>query len=285
MRRLATLLLLTGWLAACGGGGEDPTADSDVVTNRFDADRAFADLEAQVAIGPRPSGSPEALETAELIASRLEEAGVEGIEIQRPLANVVGSIPGDTRKVVVVGAHFDTEDAPGFVGANDGASATAVVLELARALRPRQLRPTLVFAFFDGEESPAGTPDEEFERYGLRGSRVAARRYARADAMVLLDFVGDRDLSIPREDGSDRRLWSKLRASARAVGAGRFFPPGAYPEVIDDHVPFQERGVPAIDLIDFDFRCFHETCDDLSAVSERSLDAVGESMVELLPRL
>jgi glutaminyl-peptide cyclotransferase len=202
------------------------------------------------------------------------------------LQNVVGVVRGrNPRRTVVVGAHYDTKDIPGFVGANDGASGTATVVELARTIKPRQLRPTVVFILFDGEESPKGAPDSEFERYGLRGSKVAARTYANAEAMILLDFVGDKTLSTPRERLSNRALWTKLRAAAKRTGNGRHFPPVATGAVLDDHVPFLRAGVPAIDLIDFDFPCWHLRCDDLSAVSPRSLDSTGETVLELLRSL
>jgi glutaminyl-peptide cyclotransferase len=200
------------------------------------------------------------------------------------LRNVIGTVPGrNPRRLVVVGAHYDTKDLPGFVGANDAASGTAVVRELARTIKPRTVRPTLVFIFFDGEESPPGS--DNFERDGLRGSKVAARAFSDAEAMVLLDFVGEKNLSLPREGFSNRRLWGRLRAAARRVGAGRTFPPRAGPYVSDDHIPFSRAGVPAIDLIDFDFPCFHRPCDDLSVVSAASLNAVGETMVEFLRSL
>ena len=102
---------------------------------------------------------------------------------------------------MLVGAHYDTKDIAGFrgrerrrVGHGRDASASRAELE------PRTIRPTLQFVFFDGEESPADAADGEFAEKGLRGSKVAARRFADAvDRMVLLDFVGDEDLSIPRE--------------------------------------------------------------------------------------
>jgi len=147
------------------------------------------------------------------------------------------------------------------------------------------LRPTIVFILFDGEESPAGTPDEQFEAKGLRGSQIASRRYSNAEAMILVDLVGDRDLAIPREGYSDERLWARLRVAARRSGASRAFPPREQPSVLDDHVPFVRAGVPSIDLIDFDFPCFHRSCDDLSAISRESLDATGETIMELLLRL
>jgi Zn-dependent M28 family amino/carboxypeptidase len=203
------------------------------------------------------------------------------------LRNVVAIVPGRApQRLVVVGAHYDTKDIPGFVGAIDAGSGTAVVTQLARTVPPRTLRPTIVFILFDGEESPRGTPDRRFEVEGLRGSKVAAQRHSRARAMVLLDFVGNRHLRIPREGLSDPRLWARLRTAARAVGAAGSFP--ARPSsvsVLDDHVPFLLQRVPAIDLIQLHFSCFHRRCDDLSAVSERSLDAVGETVLELLRRL
>jgi glutaminyl-peptide cyclotransferase len=114
---------------------------------------------------------------------------------------------------------------------------------------------------------------------------VAAPEFADARAMVLLDFVGDRRLSIPREANSDRGLWRKLRAAARRVGAGPVFPARSSGSVLDDHIPFLDAGVPSIDLIDFTFPCWHRRCDDLSAVSEPSVDAVGETVYELVKGL
>ncbi len=103
--------------------------------------------------------------------------------------------------------------------------------------------------------------------------------------MVLLDFVGDRRLRIPREANSSPGLWRKLRAAAKRVGAASIFPDETAGAVSDDHIPFLRRGVPSIDLIDFGFPCWHRTCDDLDAVSERSVDAVGETVLELVREL
>jgi glutaminyl-peptide cyclotransferase len=262
--------------------------DSDAAPARpdvdhFDSRAAFRLLREQVRLGPRPAGSPASRRLAVRLRGLLPHGRFQ--PVPGGLRNVVGAVRGRTRGYVVVGAHYDTKDEPGFVGANDGASGTAVVVELARTVRPRRLRRSLVFVLFDGEESARGTPDAEFEKRGLRGSRVAARRFRRARAMILLDFVGDRRLSIPREANSNPALWRKLRAAAARVGAGGAFPLGATGGVLDDHLPFIRRGVPAIDLIDFEFPCFHRPCDDLSAVSERSLDLTGETVLELLASL
>ena len=100
---------------------------------------------------------------------------------------------------------------------------------------------------------------------------------------MLLDFVAEKgQMQIPREEGSNPKLWNRLRAAARRVGSQSAFPPGVIGEVTDDHTPFTRKGIPSIDLIDFTFPCWHKTCDDLSAVSERSLDRSGEAVLELL---
>jgi peptidase M28-like protein len=274
---LSALVLAVSALAVAGSAGS-------AKVDRFDEKRAFALLREQVELGPRPAGSPASRKLAERLRRLLPNGRFQAVP--GGLRNVIGVVPGrNPKRTVVVGAHYDTKDLPGFVGANDGASGTATVVQLARTIRPRQLRPTVVFILFDGEESPSGTPDDEFERYGLRGSKVAARTYRRAEAMILLDFVGDVDLSIPRERFSNRKLWAKLRAAAGRVGERRVFPPSTTGGVLDDHLPFLRAGVPAIDLIDFDFACWHRPCDDMSAVSPRSLNSAGETVLELLRSL
>jgi glutaminyl-peptide cyclotransferase len=264
--------------------GSSCCGDCHAPVDRFDSQAAMQLVRMQVGYGPRPAGSPASRRLAARL--RRELPGGRSQAVPHGLRNVIGVVPGrDPRRTVVVGAHYDTKDIPGFVGAIDGASGTAVVVQLARTLRPRQARPTVVFALFDGEESPRGTPETEgaFQRAGLRGSRVAARGLRGAEAMVLRDFVGNRNLRIPREANSDTRLWERLRAAARTVGTGRSFPADNFGPISDDQLPFKRAGVPAIDLIDFvDFRCWHQTCDDLRQVSPQSLDASGETVLALL---
>ena len=103
--------------------------------------------------------------------------------------------------------------------------------------------------------------------------------------MVLLDYVGNRRLRIPREGFSNATLWRKLRSAARRAGASSAFPAAIGPSLLDDHLPFLRQGVPSIDLIDFDFPCFHRRCDDMSAISERSLDRTGETVLGFLASL
>jgi Zn-dependent M28 family amino/carboxypeptidase len=162
------------------------------------------------------------------------------------------------------------------------------VLELARGLR-RARRPAdapeIRFALFDGEE--ATDDSKPFLATGVRGSRAYAERHAdELRALVLLDFVAEKGrMRIPRESSSHLGLWAKLRAAARRVGAQAAFPDATSRPVQDDHTPFQSRGVPAIDLIDFTFECWHKPCDDMSAVSARSLDLAGETVFELVRTL
>jgi glutaminyl-peptide cyclotransferase len=291
LRVLAAGVLTAVALAiGCGGdedGGDAPAAEPVASTTsggRFDGAAAYEWVERQVAYGPRPAGSRASYKLAKRLRAALPSGRFQ--KVPGGLRNVIGVVPGkSSKRVVVVGAHYDTKDIDGFVGAVDGGSGTAVVTQLARTIKPRTLKPTFVFILFDGEEAPRGRPDSQFEKYGLRGSKVAAKTYRNAEAMILLDFVGEKDLSIPREDNSDKKLWAKLRAAAAAAGEIEHFPKDQWPPVSDDHVPFIQRGVPSIDLIDFDFACWHKTCDDMTQISEDSLDATGETVIRLLASL
>jgi hypothetical protein len=278
------LLLIAAVLTACGGqaAGRHATA-AHLTAHRFDARRAWRYLRHQIDMGPRPAGSPTSRRLARWIRRRVPHGRFE--KVPGGLRNVIGTLPG-RRPAVVIAAHYDTKDIPGFVGAEDGAGGTAELLELAHDLRHTHRRhgaPELRFVFFDGEESPGPGDGGDFVQTGDRGSRAYARAHARQTrALVLLDFVADRHLSLPREAGSNPRLWRRLRAAARRVGAGAAFPNTTTGEVLDDHTPFTRRGVPAIDLIDFTYPCWHRTCDDLAHVSRRSLDMTGESVLELI---
>src|SRR5581483_7168936 len=150
--------------------------------DRFDGHAAWARLVAQVRLGPRPAGSPASRKLAAQLKAALPRGSYQ--PVPGGLRNVVGFVRGrDPGRYVVVAAHYDTKDLPGFVGANDGASGTAVLVQLARTIGP-----PVVFLALDGEEVPAGKPDGQFLTYGIRGARVAAPVYRKARAMILLDF-------------------------------------------------------------------------------------------------
>ena len=140
--------------------------------------------------------------------------------------------------------------------------------------------PPIRFVAFDGEEA---TDDSDFYGTGLRGSKPYAAKHAKQiRELILLDFVADKDLAIPREASSDEEMWADLVSAANKVGVSEIFPEREQGVVQDDHTPFVRRGVPSIDLIDFDFPCWHETCDDLTAVSKSSLNKSGEAVLEFL---
>ncbi|HEU5142763.1 MAG TPA: M28 family peptidase, partial [Solirubrobacterales bacterium] len=196
---LAALALLAG----CGD--DSSTAGTERAGNRFDAGAAYALVERQVEVGQRPAGSPQLRRLAAELRPMLPGGRFEAIPGEPRLRNVVGTLPG-RRPGIVVGAHYDTLVKPrGFVGANNGAAGTAVVIEAARALAAAQ-SPSgareVRFVLFDGEEPAAGLPEEgeDFYNEGLRGSRAyVAAHPGRTKAMILLDYVGNEGLQLPRE--------------------------------------------------------------------------------------
>jgi len=284
--------------AGCGER-EEPAAEvsgrqaAERVAARFDAERAFADLRAQVRFGPRPAGSGANRRLAAVLAARLREAGVDEVRVQRPYRNVVGVIPGREPGAVVVGAHHDTKDAiPRFVGANDGASGVALVLELARALAQRVEGPSIHLALFDAEEARGERPfaedgargSRQYVRYAAAGGRQGSPRLDEIAEMLLFDLVADCELGIPREANSDPALYGRVRDAAVELepeGGGEPFS-GETAAILDDHIPFAQAGVPVVDLIDFQYgpgprpgAWWHTREDDLGRVCAHSLAAVG----------
>ncbi len=276
MRRLvfiAIALAAVGVVAAFGGDRPRPAG--------FDSAAAYALVGRVLAFGPRPAGSSTERRVADSLRGLLPGGHFEAVP--GGLRNIVGELPG-REPAVVVGAHYDTTPVPGYLGANNSAAGVAAVIEIARALRRDRLRPgdrAVRFALFDGEEAPAGFTD--FYRDGDRGSKAFAGAHAAAtQEVVVLDFIANHALRIPREAGSDAQLWSRLRTAAIAVGAGRAFPAATRPQILDDHTPFVAAGIPAIDLIDFDYACWQKPCDTLAQISRASLDVSGRTVLSLL---
>jgi hypothetical protein len=274
MVRRALLTLVALALTACG-------------SESFDERAAWSLIETQVAAGQRPAGSPQLRRLAVRLHDRMPGGRFDPIPGHPGLRNIVARIPGH-RPGIVVGAHYDTLVVPkGFVGANNGAAGSAIVIELSRALarlpRPKNAR-EVTFVLFDGEEPPSGLPedDPDFANSGLRGSRAYVRANpGRTSAMILLDYVGNRGLRLPREATSDVALWSELRAAATTVGALPVFPDETGTAIIDDHTPFLEAGVPAVDLIDWSYPG-HSLQDGIDKLSLAAVDAVGETVLELV---
>jgi glutaminyl-peptide cyclotransferase len=279
-------------IIALAGGDDDEGVQQRAASavapkvDRFDSARAFAELKRQVEIGPRTAGSSELRALAERLRRALPRGRFEPVPGHPGLRNVVGRVPG-TKPPILIAAHYDSKEIPGFVGANDGAAGTAAVMELARVLRRMDRpkgAPALRFVLFDGEE--ATDDSRPFLATGLRGSKAYAKRHrGQVRSLILLDFVAAKGMRIQREAGSDPGLWSNLRRAAEKVGAATAFPPGTGSAITDDHTPFLAQGVPAINLIQWPYDCWHKACDNLSAVSERSLDRTGETVLELVRTL
>jgi glutaminyl-peptide cyclotransferase len=290
-RRLALVrTLLAGVLAVVALGGCSGSSAGEAPPDRFDANRAWTLVEEQLAAGQRPAGSPQLRRLAVKLRRLLPSARFEPLPGEPGLRNVVGTLPG-RKPGIVVGAHYDTLAAPrGFVGANNGAAGSAIVIEAARALAQmhagtgaREVR----FVLFDGEEPAKVLPEEtaDFYHEGLRGSRAyVADNRGRTSEMILLDYVGNRGLYLPREGTSTEALWNQLVAAANEVGDERFFSREAGTAIEDDHTPFLRAGVPAVDLIDWSYPG-HSLADGLDKLSRQSLDAVGETVVQLVGEL
>jgi hypothetical protein len=275
-------------VGACGSGGGHAEAATRRA-NRFDAGAAWALIKRQVAVGQRPAGSPQLRRLAVQLRRAMPHARFEPLPGEPGLRNIVSVIPGRS-PAVVIGAHYDTlRSPPGFVGANNGAAGSAIVVELARELarakRPPGA-PEVRFVLFDGEEPAAGLPEDspDFYHHGLRGSRayVAAHRHG-IGAMVLLDYVAGKGLHLPREDTSTISLWARLRAAARSAGVISYFPDRVGEAILDDHSPFLRAGIPAVDLIDWSYPG-HSLQDSMKLLDIRSVDAVGEAVSALLAR-
>jgi Zn-dependent M28 family amino/carboxypeptidase len=256
--------------------------------DRFDADRAIREVRFETGLGPRPAGSPASRRLAEHLRERVPDGHFE--TIPGGLRNVVGGLPG-RKPAILVAAHYDTKDLPHFVGAVDVASGTATLLALARAVRSadrgrdgrqREIR----FVFFDGKETPRGAPSGALAFVGLRGSKAYLDAHRREIGFVIvLDLVGQKNLTFPREAGSHPDLWEELRSAARRLGTLSLFPDNTVPEIVDDHTPFAEAGIQAIDVIDLEYAKYHTPEDTLDQVSARSLDATGETVAELVLKL
>jgi len=259
----------------------------------FDGAAALRHVERLVAIGPRPAGSPGAVRTRQYVVGQLRVAGIsarlEPFDADTPhgrlpMANVVAVLPGRRADVILIGGHYDTKwfREFKFVGANDGGSSTALLIELARRLRERPREYTYWIAWFDGEEAREAwtAADSLYGSRRMAGELGRSRRLPRA--VIVADMIGDRDLGIRREASSSRWLTDIIWASAARLGHGAHFRDDSL-SVEDDHAPFLRLGVPAALLIDFDYPPWHTPEDTLDKVSARSLEIVGNVLLDALP--
>lgn len=298
MRTLLVALLSLGGLAALGA---QAPADALVA---FDGARAWQHLTRLVELGPRPAGSPALRQARAYITRQLSSAGLEVREqpftVVSPIGrvdmtNLIVRLPGARADRILIGGHYDTKLMRGapFVGANDGGSSAAVLVELARVLATRPREFTYELIWFDGEEafctawSDCGSPDAPDNTYGSRHYVDAARRanaLASLRALVLVDMIADRDLQFRRDTNSTPWLVDILWATARRLGHGDTFADAPL-AVEDDHMPFLRAGVPAVDIIDLDYPAWHTPADTLDRVDARGLQIVGDVVVAALPAI
>jgi glutaminyl-peptide cyclotransferase len=261
----------------------------------FDSSKAWEHLRQQVSIGPRPSGSPGNVKTRDYIKAQMAALGIKVVEQPfegaTPLGpvkmvNLIATIPGKSADRIVLGSHFDTKlfRDMRFVGASDGASSTAALIELGRVIKARgQLPLTIELLFLDGEEAVVEWQGND-NTYGSRYYVEAARKSGALKtlrAFILLDMIGDRNLTIRRESNSTRWLTDIVWGAAKKLGHRAFMDEETAVE--DDHLPFLKAGVPSLDIIDLDYPQWHTAEDTLDAVGARSLQIVGETVVAALP--
>jgi Zn-dependent M28 family amino/carboxypeptidase len=206
------------------------------------------------------------------------------------MTNVIGVLRGESPRVLILAGHYETARLDGvhFVGANDGGSSAAFLLEMARVLGRRRNKLTYWLVFFDGEESLKqwSTGDR------LYGSRHLADRLAgegtlsKIKALILVDMIADRHLNVLRESNSTAWLNELVFKNARELGYGRSFSGGTF-SVEDDHLPFLARGIPAVDVIDLTpFGSYHHTAQDsIDKCSPESLTVVGRAVLATLAEL
>jgi glutaminyl-peptide cyclotransferase len=286
-------------LLGCAKQPSAPAARLDPA--RFQGERAFEEARLIVDLGPREAGTPGAARAADHLRERLRAVGVSArLEVftnaspQGPIVfrNVIGEIPGTGSGLLLVGSHYDTKAGiPGFLGANDSGSSCGALMELARvAAEGPRVAPTLRFVFFDGEECMVTYAPND----GLQGSRYHAGqllkegRAAEVRAFILLDMIGDKDLTVTLPRNSSPELLNAVLRAAHAENARQKFSLHPF-EIGDDHVPFLEAGIPSVDLIDFAFGSapglndyWHTPADTMDKISAESLGIVGRVTLRVM---
>jgi len=218
-----------------------------------------------------------------------------------PVHNIIGKFNVGTdpkQEIVILAGHYDTLFQPGFIGANDGGSSTAILLAFADALAGQKMKMQVWLVWTDLEEAINSFTGDD----GLYGSRHLAQKLAangrsRVRGFFLLDMIGDKQLGVARETESNRPLQDVIARAAGQLGYSQYF--FQYQVgIIDDHVPFIRAGIPAVDVVDAEFgrmgptfdsmgEFHHANTDTMDKVSPRSLEVVGKTMlrtVELLDK-
>ncbi len=277
----------------------------------FNAQQAFAYTARIAAFGERWPGSPGHQKTENLIHQVLQKDGarIEADDFaaatpRGPIVvhNIIGkfNVSNDPKQpIFILAGHYDTLFQKGFIGANDGASSTAILLAFADALATAKTRMQIWLVWTDLEEAIKSFTGDD----GLYGSRHLAKKLAaegmppRIRGFFLLDMIGDKDLGVARETGSERWLQDFIAKAAMQLGYEKYF--FQYEsDIIDDHVPFIRAGIPAVDVVDAQYgrmgekfdsmgEFHHRNTDTMDQVSQHSLEVVGRTIlltVELLDK-
>ena len=255
----------------------------------FNGERAYKDIEYQVSFDSRIPGTPGQEQFLKWLNEELAkydwEVKLQTHEIKgKTITNVVAS-RGEDGQYILLGAHYDTriyadlDPDPEMrslpvPGANDGGSGVAVLLEMARIL-PDELPVPVQLVFFDAEDN-GGIGDWDW----ILGSRAFVQQLEiPPKAAIIVDMVGDADLKIYKEHNSDVDLMEQIWEQARLLGYDEVFLPEYKFSVLDDHTPFLEAGIPAVDIIDLDYPYWHTTADTADKVSVESLQIVGDTLL------
>lgn len=292
-------ILLLGFAAIIAWFGYiiAPTAERyfpESLSRRFDGRAAYRHVIAQAEIGPRVTGTEGHRQTQQYILERLTKHGWN-IELQAfsyrgyRATNITARTAEGKGPIILIGAHYDTrrradndpdeqKRSQPVPGANDGASGVAVLLELARALDKASLQNEIRLVFFDAEDN--GRLDAW--EYIAGSTYFANNLSARPAAAIIVDMIGDADQQLFKELNSTPWLVEQVWSKAAAMGYGQYFLPTAKYSMLDDHTPFLRNGIPAIDIIDFDYPYWHTTADTPDKVSGESLARVGRVIESLL---
>lgn len=291
---------------------ESPIVPSAVA---FNGERAMDHVKKQLDIGPRVSGSAELAQTREYIIGALKSFGltVKTDEFtattplgEKKMVNLTAEIPGESADVIVIASHYDTKFFRDmrFVGANDPGTSVGTLLELGRVLGASEQKPksTYWLVFFDGEEAfcedwdqchnpnpsdPASPlPDNTYGSRHYVSQLQSRNEIGRVRALILLDMMGSKDLSLGRDTMSSRWLQDIVWRTAAEKGYGKYFV--ERPEGVggDDHEPFISAGIASLDLIQLNsYPYWHKANDTLDKVSAQSMKIVGEVVLASLPRI
>jgi Zn-dependent M28 family amino/carboxypeptidase len=263
----------------------------------FSGAAAFDFAKAAVAFGPRPAGSDANHKLQAYILQKVKVPGAQIVEdaftAKTPrgdiaMKNIIVKFPGKSGRAIAITGHYDTKPFSNrnFVGANDGASSTAVLLELAQALAGQPRTDDVYLIFFDGEEA-FGQWTNTDSVYGSRHLAETWKRdgsWVRFKALINVDMIGDKNLNILQDTNSDVSLRRLVWNAAASLGYQKYFTNMSEP-MDDDHMPFVRLGVPSLDVIDFDYPSWHEDSDTLDKIGPASLEIVGRTMLEAIKRI